>query len=132
MQVMNLRNILLVALGGGLGSVVRFLAVSFTTETLSEGSLPLGVVSVNIVGCLVIGILFGLSQSTDLISEDLKLFLFVGILGGFTTFSAFGLEAMTLLRAGMVLQCGLYVGLSVVGGILAVAAGAWLMGLGRS
>jgi CrcB protein len=80
---------------------------------------------VNVAGCLLAGVLAGLAEKHELLSADARLLLFTGLLGGFTTFSAFGLETMYLLRKGELLVAGSNVALSVAAGLLAL----WL-GLG--
>ncbi len=84
---------------------------------------------VNVVGCFVIGVLGGLGDSRQLIGTELRLFLFIGILGGFTTFSAFGYETLALVREADASRAVLNVVLHVVAGLLAVWIG---YGLGRS
>ena len=81
----------------------------------------------NVAGCLVAGILAGLAEEHDFLSAEARLLLFTGILGGFTTFSAFGLETMFLLKRGEVMVAGANVVLSVVAGLAAL----WL-GLGMA
>jgi CrcB protein len=91
---------LLVFLGGGLGSVARFL-MSTTVQKLFDGAaFPFGTFSVNMLGCLVIGTLGSMAESRGVFSAELRSFLFVGILGGFTTFSSFGFETFNLFRDG--------------------------------
>jgi len=79
---------------------------------------PVGTFLVNVVGCLVIGILAGLAVKIDFFTPDARLFLFTGLLGGFTTFSAFGLETFHLLRRAEYLVAGGYILLSIVVGVL--------------
>ena len=114
---------LLVGLGGALGSVARFRCSEFVLISYPNLRFPLGTFAVNVLGCLVIGVLAGMSDRSGFISADTRLFLFTGVLGGFTTFSAFGLETFSLLKRGELLIAGSYVGLSVIAGILAVGVG---------
>lgn len=98
-----MRDLLLVGGGGFLGSVARFLLNSAVTRVPSQGTLwsfPLGTLTVNVIGCFVIGMLAAASARDGGWSESTRRFLFTGVLGGFTTFSAFGLETFTLLREG--------------------------------
>ena len=111
------RNILLVALGGALGSVVRYLVSRWM-----KGTLPWGTLTVNLVGCLLIGLLMGLMAKGSL-SPEMKLLLVTGFCGGFTTFSTFANESFSMMKGGDVLTMALYVGGSVVVGILAVYVG---------
>lgn len=117
-----MRNILLVALGGGIGSVLRY-ALSMAVQRNMSVTFPWGTLVVNILGCLVIGFLYGQSDKSFLISSDWRLFLMVGLCGGFTTFSAFSGEGFSLLQGGEVFSYFLYTGFSIFLGILAVYLG---------
>ena len=110
------RNILLVALGGAVGSVCRYLLSCF------NASFPWGTFVVNILGCLFIGLLVGL-VSKGALSSEMKLLLVTGFCGGFTTFSTFANESFGMMKAGDALLMALYVGASVIIGILAVWLG---------
>jgi CrcB protein len=112
-------NIVVVALGGGLGAVLRFLTSCAVTARYPLVSFPLGTFLINFAGCVCIGVISGLSSRFGL-PEHWRLFLITGILGGFTTFSAFGLETVALLRAGDFTQAFLYAIGSVVCGCLGV------------
>ncbi len=93
-----MHNILVVGIGGFLGSVLRYLISGYVQNVSQSISFPYGTLSVNILGCLMIGII---SQLVDLqigITSETRLFMMVGVLGGFTTFSAFGNEAINLLQ----------------------------------
>ena len=92
-------NILMVSGGGAIGAALRYLMTLFATR-LSLISLPLGTFAVNIIGSFLIGLLFPLVKS----NQGLQLFLITGLLGGFTTFSAFSLENLMLLEAGKYLS----------------------------
>lgn len=111
-----IRNLLLVALGGAVGSVLRYLLSGINT------SFPWGTFAVNILGSLLIGILVGL-VSKGVLSPEMKLLMVTGFCGGFTTFSTFANESFGMMKDGDVLQMALYVGVSVVIGILAVWGG---------
>ena len=119
----------LVGAGGFLGSIFRFGAAGFVCRILGSTTLPYGTLLVNVVGCFAIGILGGLGDSRQIIGTEFRLFFFIGILGGFTTFSAFGYETLALVRAADPTRAMLNVALHVVAGLLAVWAG---YALGRS
>ena len=112
-----LGNILLVAAGGAVGSVCRYLLSS-----VHVASLPWGTLIVNVLGSLLIGLLAGLS-GRGVLSPELKLLLVTGFCGGFTTFSTFANESFGMMKAGEVLTAAVYVGVSVTVGILAVWGG---------
>lgn len=92
-------KLLLVGLGGFLGSVVRALVSNFVQQS-SGSKFPFGTFAVNIVGCFVIGFLSQLGESKEIFSAETRSFIFVGILGGFTTYSSFGNETVNLWRGG--------------------------------
>lgn len=114
--------ILLVGAGGFIGSVARFLGSRYITEN-HLSSFPFGTMTVNIVGCFLIGIFFGMSERGNLMSEEWRIFLTVGFCGGFTTFSSFASENLTLLRDGAFVYFLLYTGLSVFLGLSATFIG---------
>ncbi len=117
-----IKSLITVGLGGFVGSIIRFL-VSKYIQNYFNLVFPLGTFVVNILGCFLIGLLFGLSFKTNLINDEVRLFLTVGFCGGFTTFSSFAHENLVLLREGHILQLSLYIGLSVLLGIFAVYLG---------
>lgn len=94
-------QILLVGVGGFIGAVLRYsISIWISGKNSDPTSFPLGTLSVNVIGCFIIGLLAGSLLISGVISERAKLFLIVGLLGGFTTFSAFGYESLNLLRSG--------------------------------
>ena len=119
---MEIKSILLVAAGGALGSVVRYLTV-LKVNTVWASAFPWGTFTVNVLGCLIIGFMAGLAERFELITADARLLLFTGLMGGFTTFSAFGLETVQLMRKGELLIASGYVLGSVVAGLLALWLG---------
>ncbi|MDD2549976.1 MAG: fluoride efflux transporter CrcB [Bacteroidales bacterium] len=117
-----IKNLLIVALGGGIGTVLRYLISSYLQKG-ANGAFPWGTFTVNIVGSLIIGVLYGLSERGEFMTNELKLLLVVGLCGGFTTFSAFTNEIFTLTKGGEFLQVALYTSLSVTLGFLFVYLG---------
>lgn len=109
---------LLVGLGGFLGSIARFLSQRWVSQWLSV-SFPFGTFIVNIVGCFLIGIFFGISEKTNTFSPELRMFLTTGFCGGFTTFSTFSMDGIMLLRNAQYGYLGLYIGGSVILGVAA-------------
>lgn len=122
--------VLLVGLGGFLGAVARYKLGGLVLHLTVQERFPYSTFAVNLLGCLVVGVLAGLAERHQAFSPDARLFLFTGLLGGFTTFSAVGLEAVVLLRRGELATAALYAGGSVVLGIAAVWLGLKLAGLG--
>ncbi len=111
-----IKNILLVGLGGGAGSILRYLCQRWFAEVYSH-SFPWGTFAVNITGCFLIGVFWGLTFKTFDSNEHWKLFLMTGICGGFTTFSAFTLEGIGLIREQKIGLFFIYVASSVVVGL---------------
>ncbi|MDO9418888.1 fluoride efflux transporter CrcB [Pararhizobium sp.] len=115
-------QILLVALGGAIGSVLRYLTGLFALRMMGP-NFPWGTLAVNVVGGFAIGVLAELIARKYGASPELRLFFVTGILGGFTTFSAFSLDAVVLFERGEIMTTGLYIAASLVLSILAVFAG---------
>lgn len=92
-------NFLIVGMGGFVGSSLRYLTGVWILRLTSAHPFPFATLIVNVTGCLLIGFLGGFAEGRQLFSESLKLFLMVGLLGGFTTFSTFGYETMQLVRS---------------------------------
>ena len=115
-----IKDILYVALGGAVGSVLRY-AVSFLFH--SSSNFPWATLFVNLIGSFVIGLIFGYILKHPSISPNFSLFLIVGLCGGFTTFSAFSKESLQLLQIGNYWSLILYVAASIILGILLVALG---------
>lgn len=118
-----MQQILLVAMGGALGAVGRYKLSGFVLHRMPDWQFPLGTFLVNVLGCLVAGILAGLIERQEWFSADTRLFLFTGVLGGFTTFSAFGVDTVFLLKRGHVAVALSYVVLSVLCGLIALWLG---------
>ena len=114
---------LILAIGAGsfIGGVFRYLLSQFV-QTKFLVIFPLGTLSVNIIGCFLIGIVYGFSDRGNL-TQEWRLFLATGLLGGFTTFSAFSNETVGMLRDGQLLYASAYVALSVVVGLVATFIG---------
>lgn len=117
-----IKNMLLIGLGGGLGSIARYLCQKWFIDNHPH-AYPWGTFTVNIVGCFLIGIFWGIAFKSIAENEDWKLFFMTGICGGFTTFSAFTLEGIGLIKEERMGTFLLYVGGSVLVGLLATYAG---------
>ena len=117
------RQMLIVAAGGAVGSVARYRLSGGVLQHAIDWRFPLGTFVVNVLGCLMVGLLAGLAVKEDFFSTDVRLLLFTGLMGGFTTFSAFGLETFYLLRRGEYLIAGGNMVLSMAVGMLALFAG---------
>jgi fluoride exporter len=121
-------NILLVGLGGSIGSILRYLSQKWVNESYQH-NFPLATFLVNVMGCLLIGILYALGEKGNILSPQTRLLLVTGFCGGFTTFSTFAFENMNLLRVGDNFYFILYAVGSVVLGIAAVYIGSLLIKL---
>jgi CrcB protein len=117
-----MKGILLVGIGGFAGSVARYKLGGLLLHLTVQERFPWSTFAINVLGCLVAGVLAGLAEEYELFGPDTRLLVFTGLLGGFTTFSAFGLDALFLFRRGELATALLYAGGSVVVGL----AAAWI------
>lgn len=113
---------LIVGLGGFIGTVARFVISRYFQVNVAS-VFPWSTFVINVVGCLLIGIVYGISEKGPVLSPEIRLFLTVGICGGFTTFSTFSNDSMMLIRDQEWLRFALYASLSVFIGLMAVYAG---------
>ena len=109
-------------MGAAVGAPLRYFLSTRLQETAS-GSFPYQTLAVNLTGCFAIGVVATVAEQRDFLNREARLFLLVGLLGSYTTFSTFGWETLTLLRTNEVIQAAQYVLLSSLGGLLAVWAG---------
>ena len=117
-----MKTIFYIALGGGLGSVLRYLTTVVMNKYV-QTAFPYATFVTNIIGCLLIGLFFGYLEKQNAVSQDLKLFLITGFCGGYTTFSAFSNENVQLLQSNQMVIAFLYISLSVFLGLMATWAG---------
>ena len=122
-----LKNAIIIGCGSFIGGAVRYL-ISVAMKTMSKG-FPWGTLAVNLVGCLVIGLLWGFFSKSASENSSWALFMTVGICGGFTTFLTFSKEALMMLQAGSFMSLLAYIAVSVIGGIGLAAAGYYLVRL---
>jgi fluoride exporter len=115
-----LKQALLVGLGGFVGSIARYKLGGWVLHHTPAWTFPAATFVVNVLGCIVAGLLAGLVERRDLFTPETRLLLFTGVLGGFTTFSAFGLETVHLLRRGEIGIAAANVALSVTLGVAAL------------
>ncbi len=118
-----MRNLLLVGLGGFVGAALRYKLGGLVLHRTVNWKFPAATFVVNVCGCLAAGILMALAVKHDWLSAHTRLLVFTGVLGGFTTFSAFGLETVYLLQRHEIAWAGLYVLSTVSIGILALWLG---------
>ncbi|OGW29460.1 MAG: hypothetical protein A2X59_05675 [Nitrospirae bacterium GWC2_42_7] len=118
-----MEKILLVGLGGFIGSIFRYLLSGYVQQASRSASFPHGTLVVNILGCFIIGLLTYLAESRGLFTDESRAFVFVGVLGGFTTFSTFGNETMNLLRDGESFLASVNIAAHVLLGLLFVWIG---------
>ncbi len=119
----SLLNVALVGAGGALGAMARYGVGGLVHRSAALAGFPFGTLAVNLAGCLLIGLGAGLADARQAFSPEARLFLFVGLLGGFTTFSSFGYETIALLRDHEFLRAGLNAGISVFAGLALVWLG---------
>lgn len=123
----NLKAVLIssavVGSGGFIGSLARYSVGGLVHRQLPLAIFPYGTLLVNLLGCLLIGLLAGMAESRQVFGPQFRQFALIGVLGGFTTFSTFGYETVAMLRDADYLRAGANVGISVVGGLLLVWLG---------
>lgn len=117
----SMKLVILIGIGGFIGTVCRYVFVHFV-QSKALSTFPFGTMGVNLIGCFVIGLVFALSERTNM-NAEWRLFLATGFCGGFTTFSAFSAETFGLLRDGQLWYASAYVLASVFFGLLATVAG---------
>lgn len=122
-----MKFILLVGMGGAAGSIARYL-ISQTIESRVLSSFPYGTFAVNIVGCFIIGVIYALS-SRGLVVPEWRVLLATGFCGGFTTFSSFSYETLSLIQEGQLYNPMLYLGASILCGLFAAYLGILLIRL---
>ena len=115
-------TLLVIAFGGALGSVARYL-LSTAVLRVSGTLFPLGTFIVNVVGCVVFGLIAGAAEQRMPLTPEIRRFLLVGILGGFTTFSSYAFESFALLRDGQMAWAAINVGGQVVAGLVGMWGG---------
>ena len=116
-------KIAMAGLGGGLGAICRYLVYETYLTLAKDAWLPLGTITVNVLGCLIIGLLGGIAEARDLFTPEMRTLIFIGFLGGFTTFSTFGFELFVFLRNGQPGLAALNIFIQVAAGLLAVWGG---------
>ena len=119
-----MKNFLLVFIGGGFGSGLRYIIGKYLNSNL--GSFPIGTFTVNIIGSLLIGLILGYAAKENSLSQNQVLLLATGFCGGFTTFSAFANENFQLLKTGDIMQFSIYTISSIVVGLIAVFIGIYI------
>jgi len=117
-----IRTLLLIAIGGGIGSALRYLT-SIVVQKYYAAAFPLATLITNSIGCFLIGIAMALLEKNDLVNSNIKWFFITGFCGGYTTFSTFGLENICLLQNNQSGLAFVYIGLSVISGLFAVWLG---------
>ena len=119
----SITKILAVALGGALGSVSRYLLGTWAQTISRSIDFPYGTLTVNLIGCFVIGFLSQLVEARGAFTSESRLLIFIGVLGGFTTFSSFGNDTVNLLRDGEMVNALVNVGANVIVGLFLVWLG---------
>ena len=125
-----MQAVLLVALGGAIGSVLRYETGALVLRQVGTAQFPWGTFTVNVLGCAIAGVLAGLGERHGFLTAEMRLLLFTGFLGGFTTFSAFGVETIALVERGAWTIAATYVLSSVVCGLVALWIALKLGGMG--
>lgn len=112
-----------IGLGGFAGAILRYVVSGWVQDRSGSIAFPFGTAAVNLIGCLIIGLLTFLVETRAYLSAETRAFLLIGLLGSFTTFSTFGNETLMLIRSGRMDMAALYAGGQVVLGVLLVWLG---------
>lgn len=118
-----MRNLILVGMGGFIGAILRYWLSGSVQKWTQSFDFPYGTLAVNIIGCLIIGMLTRLDEMHSLLTPEIRLFILIGLLGAFTTYSTFSNEAMNLINDRRFNAAILYMGSHLVLGLAAVLAG---------
>ncbi len=122
-----MKEYLIVGIGGAVGSMARYFSSGYFLHSFPNARFPWGTFFVNLLGCLLIGVCAGMIEKTSHLNAELRLALITGLLGGFTTFSAFSIESLQLFREGAVVLGIIYTVSSVALGILSAYMGLRLL-----
>jgi CrcB protein len=118
-----MQNILIAGLGGFIGTIIRYLLNNLIYKSLNYPIYPFGTLTINILGCFFIGFIAGFAQYRLTLTPEIRIFIQIGVLGGFTTFSTFGYETFTLIRDGQFILGVSNILLQVLVGLFAVWLG---------
>jgi len=118
-----LLNIIIVGLGGFIGSALRYLIGGWAQQLSKSLDFPYGTLTVNLIGCFVIGFLGQLAEARGIFASETRLLVFIGLLGGFTTFSSFGNDTLNLARSGQMFNALTNVAVNVIFGLVLVWLG---------
>lgn len=121
-----MQNVFIAGAGGFIGTVLRYLLNTVIYNSLNYPIFPFGTLIINISGCFLIGLFASLAETRLVLTPEVRIFLQIGVLGGFTTFSAFGYETFTLLKSGQFLLAASNVLIQVIIGMCAVGVGYYL------
>ncbi len=121
-------TVLVIGLGGFLGAVLRYTVSGWMQRWSQELNFPHGTLIVNLIGCLLIGLLSQLVETKNLFNPEMRMFLFIGLLGAFTTFSTFGAETLNMISSNRIFSALLNIGMHLVFGLGFVWFGRLLAG----
>lgn len=118
-----MESIFLIGIGGFIGSIMRYLVTVWSQNLFQDSAFPIGTLIVNVTGCLLLGLLNGFAENHHFFTSHIRLFMFVGILGSFTTFSTFSYETIEMMQNGNSFNAFLNIAIQVIVGLLAAFIG---------